>query len=640
MVSSPLPAMLKTFLITQCIQNDFIRPLEATAPLPNLVHVGHSEAERLAGPTGALVPFLEAAHDASPEDLGILHLVDAHDPVRHAAHFSIFRPHCIQGSPGAGLIQPVDQMASHRLHTEIVRGGDLNDFGDSNLPAVLSRLSRGALPEELSVGVIGVWTDVKVAFLFYELATRLRVGRLATCSALTASRSMDAHFRALEQLTAVLGIQVLHSPNSFLTWLLGERAKPVLPRGPAARVRFYGAQPSGVPCIDGAPPPAPAGWGAEQGAERDALIGRHAGEDVELSLLHGGYSGSQVFVARRDGTDAHVLKIGPRDEIARERFGNERVRRVLGNFVPHMIGYREGRWLAAMEVDLAKSFGLSPQTYKAAYASPDSDMTGVLQAVLAELLDSVLGRFYRTAEKDSGDLLEIYGFVDRDGQPLWGAWMADRADAIARNAGYAGRHEFLQHGFSQNSHDWMDPAEFEGAWMRERPLRREIYPSVVHGDLNFANILFARRPAGSENRRPRIWVIDFAHLSRLPNLIDFAKLENDLSFILLPVADEDAYLRAAALNASRVAGHTLDASGLPALAQTDAEHRYASLVGTVRRIAAEIDGRGATAMDDYRLALLRYGAATLGYEGPTPLQRRLALLSCAHLSGLIRTACA
>ena len=36
-------------LFTQCLQNDFVAPIGKYDPLPNLLHVGYSEAKRLIG---------------------------------------------------------------------------------------------------------------------------------------------------------------------------------------------------------------------------------------------------------------------------------------------------------------------------------------------------------------------------------------------------------------------------------------------------------------------------------------------------------------------------------------------------------------------------------------------------------------
>jgi hypothetical protein len=40
---------MRGVLITQCLQNDFVKPLAPYTPLPNLLHVGHDEARRLMG---------------------------------------------------------------------------------------------------------------------------------------------------------------------------------------------------------------------------------------------------------------------------------------------------------------------------------------------------------------------------------------------------------------------------------------------------------------------------------------------------------------------------------------------------------------------------------------------------------------
>ena len=40
---------LSSILLTQCLQQDFVRPLGPYEALPNLLHVGHAEARRLMG---------------------------------------------------------------------------------------------------------------------------------------------------------------------------------------------------------------------------------------------------------------------------------------------------------------------------------------------------------------------------------------------------------------------------------------------------------------------------------------------------------------------------------------------------------------------------------------------------------------
>lgn len=607
-------------LITQCVQNDFVRPLAEGERLPNLVHVGRLEAERLCGPQGALVDFLTAAHAVEPGRLAIVHVVDRHDPVRHAAHLAQFRPHCLAGSAGARLVDPIEELAARRPNTRLVPAGDLNDFEEAGLREALEALLSGADRERLRIGVVGVWTDAKVSYLLYDLKTRLGASQLATCSALTGSRSLSSHFAALQSLGSLLEVQVLHSPGAFLDWLVPGHGVPA-PANGRGRLRLS------------RPAPVPAWWTPEHVAERDALLGHFAAGDtpLELTPLGGGFSGAQVFVARSQGGRAAVLKLGARDEVARERFGNESIGRVLGDVVPKLIGWREGRLLAAMELELARSDepGLSaPTTFQGA-AGADSSESGdaLLAATLEHVLDRALGRLYRSAEKDNADLLEAYGFTDRHGRAPFAELVLTQADQVARGNGFATAAELLHDSALEGP--WSEPAAFYRDWLPGRTLIREVYCGSVHGDLNLANLLLSHR--AGEAHPARAWVIDFARLARLPCLTDFAKLENDLAYILLPVAGPEELGRARRLEQARLASETLALDLLP-LATTAPERRHARLVGVLRAIAARIDPRGAAAMQDYRVALLRYAAHTLGFDEPSPWQRRLALEACARLA--------
>ena len=597
MVSWPSGGVAKGVLITQCIQRDFVGRLGPDEPLPNLVHVGRLEAERLVGRHGALLPVLDAAH-AAP-DLAVIHVVDQHDPVRDAAHFELFRPHCVAGTEGAAAVGP----SGGRL----VAAADLNDFEQSSLASALHEV--GATPQT-PIGVIGVWTDAKVSFLLYDLRTRFGARRLATCSGLTASRSIDAHWRALESLSAVLGVEVFHSPASFLCWLAPEAPLPRLAPRPA---------PASLP--------APSWWASERVAERDALVAELAGsEGAALTPLGGGFSGAQVFSAS-DTAGAHVLKIGERDEIARERHGNERVARVLGDVVPTLLAYREGSVLAGMRVALAESDdgASTPATFKRWYESdPSETMTTLLEAALELALDRALGRLYRTAEKDNADLLTTYGFTDARGNPQFVDAVCRNADAVAKDSGAEHARAYL----TQLSGAWLAPEDFYSR-LAGKTLMREVHPSLVHADLNLANLLLSRR--NEELVPSHLWIIDFARLCRLPNLTDFAKIENDLAYIAYRVDDDASFAGALRLQEVRLASPTLELD-LESLASTPDQRRHARLVGALRRIAARMDPRGADAMADYRVALLRYAAHTLGFDEPSPRQRGLALLAVGRLS--------
>jgi hypothetical protein len=285
-----------------------------------------------------------------------------------------------------------------------------------------------------------------------------------------------------------------------------------------------------------------------------------------------------------------------------------------------------------MELARSDEPGMSaPVTFKrAAEADACDARTELLAATLEQVLDRALGRLYRLAEKDNADLLEAYGFTDRHGRPQFVESVVRKCDDVARGNGFGGARALLEDAALEG--EWLEPAAFYREWLPGRSLTREVFPCAVHGDLNLANILLSQR--GDETRPARVWIIDFARLTRLPCLTDFAKVENDLAYILLPVRDEAALARARRLQAARLGSPTLPVDLQP-LATTEAERRHARLVGALRAVASTVDPRGAAAMNDYRVALLRYAAHTLGFDEPNLLQRRLALEACARLAGTI-----
>ncbi|MHA1733484.1 MAG: cysteine hydrolase family protein [Promethearchaeota archaeon] len=189
--------MRTSILITQALQNDFVKPIGRYDPLPNDLHVGFSEARRLNGDDpreGPVSLTMKWAYSLPPEELAIIHLRDWHDPADpdQAQHFLQFGSHCVAGSEGAEFAFEVDDPGRP---VTVINSPSLNDFVGSPLAEVLAPL----VADGTRVGLMGVWTEAKVFFLAYELRTRYPGLDLAVCSALTASSSRSRHFLALEQ---------------------------------------------------------------------------------------------------------------------------------------------------------------------------------------------------------------------------------------------------------------------------------------------------------------------------------------------------------------------------------------------------------------------------------------------------------
>ena len=566
------PRVETPLLITQCLQNDFVAPLGPDQPLPNLLHIGSAEAERL---KGQLQNFMKWAHGAP--HLAIIHVRDWHDPEDPAQqeHLRRFGLHCLEGSAGADFPFEVDARA------ELVDTRSFNDFQESRLPELLKE--KGAQPR--GVGLCGVWTEAKVFFLAYELVTRYPHFEVAVCSALTASSSRHQHFSALSRMERLLGVRVIDSVGEFVEFLDGkERSWRPAPAFHASHPELQGASP-----LD----------------EQDARLVRYLFRDCrELSWksLDGGFSGNLVLGVESFDLEGHrqvphVVKIGPRAAMARERTAFERVQPVLGNNAPLITDFVDYEGRGALKYRYA-SMGGKTTTFQKLVES------GASVEQVCSVLDTVFGeqlmRFYGAARLENCCLLEHYGFSSR--------W----AESVARKV-----RELLPFPGLDDS-----VVSFYAHTLKELPRSSDsCYQAYVHGDLNGANIIL--------DRNSNVWLIDFFHTRRAHALMDLIKLENDLLYIFTKVEEselEEAFRLSDALAA------LCDLNGeLPDLAfdSSRLERAWAvvrHLRGFYRFVIRE-DGDPKQA----RLGQLRYAVHTLGFEESSLNQRRWALYTAGAL---------
>lgn len=224
--------MKKAILITQCLQNDFVEPIQKYDPIPNLLHVGYSESKRLMGENpaeGAVIAFMEWALEQK-EDLDIIHIRDWHNPKddEQVEHLKQFGAHCIAGSHGAKFVYESLLFKDKSNKHNIVDASGLNDFHKTDLEDKLKSYEKSK--ERIRVGLVGVWTEAKISFLSYELSTRYPNFEIGICSALTASSSRHMHFISLDHLKNILGIKIFPSIGGFSEFLSGEKIQ-LLPGG-------------------------------------------------------------------------------------------------------------------------------------------------------------------------------------------------------------------------------------------------------------------------------------------------------------------------------------------------------------------------------------------------------------------------
>lgn len=584
----------KAVLITQCLQNDFVRPISKYDPLPNRLHIGYQESRRLLGdnpPAGPIAHIMEWAYQQSPDELQIIHIADRHsltDPAQRA-HLAQFGPHCLEGQEGAAFAFATPDEA--RPNVFQVHSPTLNDFHETDLAERLASYSNESLP----VGVIGVWTEAKVYFLCYELASRYPKMRLAVCSALAASSSRAQHFLALDQLSRILGVRICDSVGEFIEFL----------GGTASEYPLSGVSASSPTLSIDAPYTL---------TETDELLMRYLFRNcrsVKARALDGGFSGNVVLGAKSVDVHGHeeavhVVKIGERNSIGQERASFERIEEVLGNSAPRISDFADYGNRGAVKYRYASMGGTSATTFQKAYMAgmPLEKVEAILNTVFVEQL----GKLYAAAELESCNLLEYYFFDSR-----WAASVRKKVEAILGRSA-AGERLDLACGRSVRNLCLFYERELE---LVDSLRRDTAYFSYIHGDLNGANIILD----GHEN----VWLIDFFHTHRGHVLKDLIKFENDLLFIFTPLKNSAELAEAVQITDLLVSVHDLSAE-LPPPLEVSLPHlqRAYDTIIILRKFYPALVKSDRSHLQ-WLIGALRYAVHTLAFDESSELQKEWAL---------------
>lgn len=602
---------MRYLLFSECLQNDFVAPMPAGAPLPNELHIGRAESRRLLGDPdgpwaeeGPLARFLGAFRAGAGSKHTSVHIRDWHDPEDLAtrAHLEHFGSHCVRGTPGAEFVAPLRPLVA--AGGVVVDSAVLSDFVGTALEATL----RPLVAPPVRAGIIGVWTDFKVQYLAYELQTRLGLGEIAVCGALTASRSRLAHRQALEHMAANLGVTLIDSIPEFLAWLGIERAA-ALPVAARAGSRPTIELPEGTSLDD----------------EECRLVEHLYREcrSVSLRPIGGGYSGSRVFGSLpvdRVGRSQipFVTKIDRHDKIARERVAVEGVENLLGANAPRLADYVDLETRGAIKYHFATMHAGQVRTLQRAFR--EADGPAAARALFDRVIERVLRRLYQSPTLDRLDLYSYYGYQPRYAEATL-ARVAELGDEAGDSVRIQGLAEPLPHPrrFYRRLHE------------RDAHEASEVALATVHGDLNLANLLI--------DDASNTWLIDYFWTRTGHVLDDVAKLENDLKFIMLPLTDDAALARAFELERLLQRQENLLAPpgepppewlADPALAKVHAA------VARLRELAAELLREAGLEAPvpalEYWIAQLRYSAHTLSFVESDQRQKRFALASTCLLA--------
>jgi nicotinamidase-related amidase len=203
-------------LVTECLQQDFLRPLAPGEEPPCAMHVGNEGSRKLLGDDAARGPLARLlgaygrALRASPRH-SLVTVYDIHEPGNpaDAEHFAQCGTHCFRGTPGAELVEPARAIAG----APRARMVTMDDMTDAAAPSLLPP-PAGSAPK---VAFVGLFTDANIRA--HALAFRRLGARVAISDAMATGTSPGGHAGALAELGSRHGVEVLATADELAEWL-------------------------------------------------------------------------------------------------------------------------------------------------------------------------------------------------------------------------------------------------------------------------------------------------------------------------------------------------------------------------------------------------------------------------------------
>ena len=322
---------------------------------------------------------------------------------------------------------------------------------------------------------------------------------------------------------------------------------------------------------------------------------------ARLRPLAGGFSGSLLFVA--DGwkgsarTEPMVIKVDAFAQMRRELDGYHQVKDFFGKNVP-TFGYPviQGEHLG-VGMELAAMEG-NPRTLQDSFEDAESEET--------------LARFMLRLDKALRLLSEKLYSNTREL-----SWVVPyRSFGLHAEK----QQEWLRHN-GELILSYLDPELRSSLNVNPDQLAKllrlvasngdgiESEICDAHGDLNFANVIC--------DDGDNVWFIDWTHSGQAPVELDFAKLENDVKFVMTKEFDSEDLPRLKLFEEYLLAQRLpAEPNGLPdSLKFVKWDLRFRKILETVRKIRQVcFDLKVGDDWLAYRVALLRYALHTLSFD--------------------------
>jgi protein-tyrosine phosphatase/nicotinamidase-related amidase len=593
---------MKTILISQCLQYDFIKPIGKYDNLPNLLHIGYDESSRLVGndiTNSPLYNFIDWLNASKNENVLKIHIRDWHknDDFKQQQHLEKFGLHCIQNTEGAEFVFNVSE------DSIVLNSTTLNDFIESDLTEILNKYQNN----QVRIGLIGVWTEAKVYFTAYDIVSRYPNFEIAICSALSASSSVHNHYNALDQLSRILNVGIFNSVGQFTNYL------------------SWGVDTFSVEMKNTEFPKVyiPDNSSLESNDYKLLKYVFRNSREVKINILDGGFSGN--IVAGTQSIDLnghkeskHVVKIGQQEEIGRERRAFEIIENVLGNNAPRIVDFADSHGRGIIKYRYASMGNGDSSSFQKRFCNhePIEKIKFYLDVIFKEQL----GKLYLAKTHEKMNLLSYYEFGKVQISNIFNS-IANiyKGDLTAAN--------LIIH-----SHNTPNPLLFYQNDLPQYITRTNMYAfqSYVHGDLNGANIII--------DEQENVWIIDFFHTHRGHVLRDLIKIENDLLYIFSELNSEKDFKQA--LKISKVLFDVTDLQKeLPPVEKLELTNlnliRVYETLCHLRTFYKPLVDWDRNPLQLF-IAQLRYSMHTLIFDESNIYQKQWALFNSGHFCELIR----
>lgn len=583
-----------TIIIGDSLTNDFFDPGFSHVK----VNVGKPEIDRLMGSdesygNGPLPSYMqEAARVGISNNIHTILLRDLHDPEDNKQQVELMRygRHNIEGTPGAEFIDPIQSIvpASSVINTQTLAMPMIPFHNE--MERILGKSIFELTEEErgnVQFVLTGGYTDIRILDTARKLRNDYAFSNVLVCPHLVGSANQDGHIHALKSGFPDALVSVIPSLEQMAI-LSGVRQEVL-------NVHLY----SSCQIV-------PEDLEESLSTEERTILERLFlfFDSVQLQTLSGGWSGSRLYISdgtKRGGkTQSEIVKIDSHEQMHRELMGYYLVKDFLGKHVPTFsTPVTEGE-STGVKMELASMQG-SPETFQSIFEGIDDEAE--LELFLEKLqtaLDILSKRLYKNTKKNKEvRVIESLGFNKAREQRI----IAESIDSLL--------------GAGSSSEDVLkisedvsvsNPTSSYGVLLNDELITKTDV-CLAHRDLNLANII-----GDAVNNT---WFIDWVSAGEYMMETDFAKLENDVKFIISKNFKEKDLP-----NLYKLERFMLQVFDLPEVNQLSPELsfvkedlRFKKVYSSVQLIRKKLKAaKESENFDLYKLILLRSSRPTIGYN--------------------------